>query len=362
MKILHICPDEKFIDAAINNFDKCNDRSEYVVITNSTDLKYVTLKHRVKKISLVRFIYLNSFNKFKNYDLIVFHSMITKNRVILKLLRRNSKQKIIWIGFGFDYYSLLNQNFILDYKVKSELNIIDYKKIKKKLIDNVLGDKLIFDKIDYFAPVFKSEYDFLKSKLKFKVPYIDWNYASFSGVLNYFDDRMVYGDSILVGNSASPSNNHKHIIEKLSELRVNNKLVFPLSYGDNGYRSYVKAMLVDSNLTYVTMEDFIERSSYFKSLLECQYVIMNHIRQQGSGNVLMMIYLGAKVFLNSQSLFFKELVDLGFDVYDISDISLESLVPLTNEKKIKNKELIISHYSNDVILNKTRNLIKKCGR
>lgn len=71
---------------------------------------------------------------------------------------------------------------------------------------------------------------------------VAWNYGAQSSMIDGGSDlEWVSGENILVGNSATPTNNHIEIFRILSRLRLpeSSKIVVPLSYGDVHYREKI---------------------------------------------------------------------------------------------------------------------------
>ncbi|HCC8073849.1 TPA: hypothetical protein M8J30_005062, partial [Klebsiella aerogenes] len=90
------------------------------------------------------------------------------------------------------------------------------------------------------------------------------------------------------------------------------------------------------------------------------FVIMNHIRQQGVGNIISMIYFGAKVFLRLENPTFSFLKEKGIKLYSVQELENEpSLLSSHLEKKdvVNNRLIIDSIWSNMVLLNKTIKLV-----
>ncbi|MGP4883030.1 hypothetical protein ACTXQV_67810, partial [Klebsiella pneumoniae] len=52
---------------------------------------------------------------------------------------------------------------------------------------------------------------------------------------------------------------------------------------------------------FLPVVDYMPIQQYVGILINCGFVIMNHVRQQALGNILIMLYLGAKVFLREEN-------------------------------------------------------------
>ena len=100
------------------------------------------------------------------------------------------------------------------------------------------------------------------------------------------------------------------------------------------------------------------KENYFNLLKNCDIVVMNHLRQQGAGNINCMLSMGAKVFLNSTSPLYEFYLNQGANVFDTKKIDLEMLSkPLSSEQRIQNKKVINMHFSSTAISKKTRRFL-----
>ncbi|WP_105902595.1 TDP-N-acetylfucosamine:lipid II N-acetylfucosaminyltransferase [Vibrio gangliei] len=359
MKILHISRDEKFIDKAIETF-KSFDEINNTFIILSKGLKYISNKDDVVLYSFPKLIKSCLLGEFYKYDVIIFHGLTTEHKIILRLLHKRHGQKIVWIGFGFDYYNYSQQKVITDNYVnplnsKGRLRLFCVKFIKK--IINLDGAHY---KIDYFSPVIKSEYSIFKKLMKLEAKYIDWDYGSTFSTLNSLKNKKIFGDGILLGNSATETNNHISALNLIKDIVGDKKIIMPLSYGSNDYKEWLKNEIKKFDLNFNVIDSFMPIDDYFNMLLSCQYVVMNHIRQQALGNIIVMLSLGAKVFLKKDNPLYFELKNLGFIIYLIDDIQYDSfMIPLSTEDMTNNRKLAYSLYNDEIIKEKTLKFIKE---
>lgn len=375
--ILHIAYDEKFIDMAYRSFESAlPGENHFIVVSNTPDLRYV--KGNFPEILTPDELLSKDFiNSCKKFDFVILHSLAG---FALRFVNKAPKAiKILWIGFGFDYYhnfpdgfcSLLlpktlrlfksKQTFLL--LLRSRLGII------KRLLKNEynLFHKNLF-KIDFFAPVLPDEYKLCKKNLPtLRAKFISWNYGNLEDDLTVKGLR-ISGNNILLGNSASYTNNHIDAIDKLAVdiKKLPGKIITPLSYGDNDYRDevikYGKEKLGDM---FVPLTEFLPVKEYWEKIASCRYVIMNHLRQQAMGNIVMMMNLGASVFLQSQNpafKFFHSNKAHFFSVDNISDKKDFSLFNLNEKQKNENKLILQKYWSRDNILKRTKCLIDKVNK
>ena len=128
--------------------------------------------------------------------------------------------------------------------------------------------------------------------------------------------RPAFGKSILLGNSASPTNNHLDLLGLLTKIDLGSrKIVAPLSYGDPDYAAAVARAgrrLLGDRFTAIT--EFLPLDEYNAIVADCGIVMMGHLRQEGLGNVLRAIWQGARLVLDSRNPITRHLQAHGVDV------------------------------------------------
>lgn len=358
MNILHISEDEKFIDKAIKTFNSFNEVTNTFIVLSKT-LKYINSQEEVLLYSLPKLIKICLLGGLNKYDAIIFHGLTPEHKMILRFLKKRQEQKIVWIGFGFDYYNYSNQPITMDSYVKKSSFKGKVKELFSTLVKKSLGLENSYHKIDYFSPVIQSEYVMFKRLINFDAKYLDWDYGSTFSTLHSFKGKEITGNDILLGNSATETNNHVSALHTIKNIVGNEEIVIPLSYGNNSYKIWLKNELEEFDMKFKVLDGFMPIDDYFKVLLNCQYVVMNHVRQQALGNIIVMLSLGAKVFLQKKNPLFAELKNLGFIIYSIDDIAHDSFTPLSSENKKRNIELTHQLYNDERINKKTLDLIKE---
>ena len=104
--------------------------------------------------------------------------------------------------------------------------------------------------------------------------------------------------------------------------------------------------------------DFIPLSEYTKTISSCSVVIMNHLRQEAGGNIIMMLFLGAKIFLNKENPLYQYLVKNGVIIFSMDELNNESICnDLTHDQVDINRNVLRNIISKDVSINKTKNMI-----
>lgn len=174
--------------------------------------------------------------------------------------------------------------------------------------------------------------------------------------------ESVSGENILIGNSADPSNNHLDAFEHLSKLDLGNKkIIVPLSYGGND--KYKQAVVIEGKRrfgeNFMPLTDFIPLADYVGLLSSCGIVVFNHTRQQGVGNLVVMGYLGAQIFLNDKSPVLEYYKEEKAVVFAVSALDQKTLGnPLQPAEKAYNKSVFERLYKRETVFGRTLELLE----
>jgi len=375
INILHLVYDSTFVDTAHKNFESaapsCN---TFFVPSWNRKLRYI-------KETPVKFINPYSFKNpyfiksLERYDFIVLHSLNTFNQRLLA--NTNQDLKFVWIGYGYDYYDFIYEdpNNLYQEKTREIVKSLTpnnhsmirdiLRPIAKKIFYKNADKKTIVERINFFAPVLENEYGMVASKFGASFPdYIAWNYGSSAALFN--DEKMKHcnpnGNNILVGNSATPTNNHIEVFDLLRTQNLGNrKIICPLSYGNSDYASVIKVRgrsYFGEN--FLDLNTFMPYEEYTELIGTCSNVIMNHHRQQATGNIMVMLFLGANVFLNKINPVYSFLTKKGAVIFTMDDLfdSPDLLDSRLSESEVeRNQQVLISLYSEKAIRDKTEKLI-----
>lgn len=150
----------------------------------------------------------------------------------------------------------------------------------------------------------------------------------------------------LLGNSATPTNRHMTIIDKLAQyMEFDFEVICPLSYGDESYRDAViehGARMLGNK--FIPLLELMDVDAYQELLAKISVGFINSNRQQGMGNIYILLGTGAKVFLGSQTpmwdYFNKEVGVSVFDISQVGIVNFEKLIALPSGVANKNAEAI----------------------
>lgn len=381
---LHLFDDEKFVDAAIANFENVapGEHKYWVFVHGSSrELKYVKDKNKTEVVHSADFeAQWKLFNQTRPSAILVHYLTYRKARLIDKVKAKFPSTQVVWFfwgGDGFDTYKfdrLLFQPKTARIRTVEQAfsrnwlrDLLDYYFNKLRIPfkdvrpDNHIKLKVIKDKIDFIVPVVPGDYDLFLKYYPSKGRRLEWNYLSIEQMMGANSDHVVNGSNILLGNSATKPNNHIEAIDILSKIDLSGRKVHvPLSYGEQRYKQIVMAYGKKKlGASFSPLTDFLPLDRYNEILQSCGIVIMNHNRQQALGNIVASLWMGAKVFLNENSTVHGYLSGLGVKFFSIEhDMNTAGLFdPLERSVVEANRTALVKDWSHANILCKTKNLL-----
>lgn len=359
-RLLHIAPDEKFINDAFKQFKGLSDFEHVFIVVknkNNKGLKFVVQSDLIKEVSESNSTLKELSELVKTFDLVVLYGLnFFTSRLVL-----NSKARFLWLFLGGEIYNnkyALNETMLgnMTSLLKLKKDTFSFKNnILKPIVRKILygyysHQKTILlaaKKVNYFGVLHKEDYNkmiennIFDSSIKWiKFGFYPLEFLFFNNV-----NQTVNGDNILIGNSSSATNNHFEVFEKLKTLSVKNRsIVVPLSYGDNEYADLISARGYEFFQTnFNPLRTFLSLQDYNKLVQSCGIVIMNHYRQQAVGNIIASLWFGAKVFLDERNTFYQYLKRIGIHVYSINnDLNKQEALDVLLQEYQNENRLILS--------------------
>lgn len=344
IRFLHIVKDDKFFKPILKSFEKEEDiSSKYIYYAWKKTINFLKDEPDLT-IYENRRAFIERLQA-DDYDVIYLHSL---HFSILPFIRHIPKNKIvIWWAWGGDIYD--GQLFGL----KSYVNINTKKAETERVLKNTRRYKdfvvrILFSgaysyyrkqalkRIDYFQPVIDIDYSLMKEFTGFKAKEFytnNWSNFYTGGEVCAMKSR---DGSIILGNSASPANNHIDAWKSIKDfIPIEQKVVIPLSYGEMNYAKLVKEEIDDSIHNLSFLDTFLPKKEYFRIIEGCSYAVYGSIRQHAMGNIYNSLKSGLKVFLFRESQIYKYLVGKGFVVFaieEVKDSSFRSPLSLKDQK------------------------------
>ncbi|POT59586.1 hypothetical protein C3432_02360 [Citrobacter amalonaticus] len=370
LNTLHVVPDDKFSNMVHRDFERFGINNKYICFENPDNFNYI----KGWKPDTIKKNDLNIYIKAHDISIVIFHSLLDK--FILTKLPRDLV--VVWCGWGYDYYSyflskyyphgmILNhtKSVFNDSKKKKNITIMEllkggYRVARRKFLNKIYPPRRITTYIDYFVPVISTEFSLIRDANPwFSCEFLSWSYGTLEEDYNTCSHEIFHSCNILVGNSATPENNH---IEAFEFIQSNidwqfRKIYCPLSYGDLAYAKKIKDIGVAFfGENFIPLMTFLDKKEYNEILSSCELLIFNHIRQQALGNIIAGLAMEKFILLNK-----KNPLCMWLDENNISYLTLDQNInvkTLSTIDKVSNKAEITKIWSISAIAEKTRKLVE----
>lgn len=205
-----------------------------------------------------------------------------------------------WIMWGADFYGLpaFSQQYYLP---KSKPFAWKNDGFKSKLIQflGLPSSKYvmnIFKDIDFFVG-YEEEFTLTQMALQHNMKFLPWEYYFNIQELDIPPINQGQGP-ILLGNSDDPMNNHLDTLEQLEKvISPNQKIIIPVAGADEAYFRKLKEYKGNSKAEILLIENFMNSDAFFNLMSKVSYVVYGHLRQQGVGTIIPLLFAGKKAFL-----------------------------------------------------------------
>lgn len=385
--IVHFVRDEKIIDQVIENFERVNSgRNVFLLFREEKDqgnFVYVKQKDKVREFFFCKEDIKELMEGLGDVKGVILHSL--DNEFAKVALQIEKETKIYWFMWGYDIYSLP--------KIKPTLfgkKTLAFLKERKKglkflwgiknidllraLYYKAIGNKdpysIVFKmhkRIDYCVSYMLEDFEVLNRHYPNRYKFM---YATFLSLEQYigrdFMQQEINGENVMIGNSTSPECNHLDVFEHLSgQLEGKKKVYVPLSYGiDTGYKEKVlrdgKRLLGER---FSPMTNFMGKDEYIKVLLSCNVGIFYHYRQQAMGNIIAMLWLGARIYLAKKNPVYGYLKRLGIHVYILEEeFGTIGFKSLGKNLVVENRAILSREFNEEKVYNDTKKLVESFNR
>lgn len=277
-------------------------------------------------------------SKMYKSDKIIIHGLSQPYSILFLFFNPWLLKKCHWIIWGADLYGYLNPKTTFKHK------LLEYMK------SNVIK------KMGHFITYVKGDYELAKKWYGADGEY----HECFMYPSNLYTEYNIQIKehstiNIQVGNSASLTNNHLEVFEKLKKYRDEDiNIYIPLSYGDKEYANDIiskgKDIFGDK---FKPMTEFMPFEKYLEFLGDIDIAIFAHKRQQAMGNTITLLGLGKKVYMRSDITPWELFKDIDVKVFDVENIDLELF---TKEEKQSNQSKIKEYFSEENYLEQLKYL------
>ncbi len=348
---LHLFQDEKYVDYFIHRTASLGYKEErFVVYTTHKREKPLYVKS--ENIHFCQYgtpDFGAAVGEISQYKKVYIHYLSTMMAEFVNTLPKSIK--IIWIFWGADGLetlrvfaeSSLYQPSTLElykkWKLKSRMH---FKEVWRWLKKEIKGYLLYKNHIkaarrcNYVATLIPEDYALIQKKHQLTARFIPYFYTTVAQMVP--QQLSVKNVNVFLGNSASFTNNHVEILEKLARLALNHrKVLCPLSYGIEEYKEMIleKGKILLGH-HFQPLTTFLHRDEYYQHIESACVAIMNHSRQQGLGNIIAFLMSGARIYMSNESTLYRFLVQNGLILFSVQEDFLlggqEILNPLTSEQ------------------------------
>ena len=351
--IIHLFGDQKVVTRGFMNFQE--GLLEYnhigILFLEDENIKHVSMDDGFVIYNKSIFDFLN----IDNIACVFIHFLSTdKLRFIYKLPKNIP---ICWHVYGGDLYNrYLNYMGYQIYYVENVKQSCWRKLLYpiKKLIRNI-EFRFLLNRVRVFSAC-SCDYDLIKENDRDNNPSLNvelFSYTMGEIMGDLYNSQFVKGNSIIIGNSASYTNNHLYCLRYLRELDISGyDVILQLAYGgDDSYKSLVKEKFVnDLNCPIHSNETFIPLDKYNYTLQQAHAFIFGNWRQEAIGNILVALYLGKKVYLSNKNPLLNYFRKQGFGIFELESIDGNLLNELSVNEKKHNRKLADRLYSKERLI------------
>ena len=332
---IHLMPNQKFAGAFIQLLN------EYPVNENTL---YLYGRDKYIKTSPQNNVFL--IDDFKNIDLgnikggdkLVLHGFYDRALIrFVYYIRRKFNKQLIVIAWGADIY---NGRFLLkdrNASLREKLSQLRYEYYKRGIVK----------KANVFMTFASPDMEVLRKYYGAKGIHVDCLYPSNVDIV--FLRELLKEDlknpkvRVMLGNSASRTNNHLEMLEVLFQYKGLIEVICPLSYGDFDYARTVKSKGLELfGEDFKAIEEYYTPNNYTRLLNSVNIAIFNNNRQEATGNIEILGFLKKKIYLRSDTSLWGHYVlrdgCIMFDVLKIKGMPFESFCSFNDEDGIINNK------------------------
>ncbi|MDD3505130.1 MAG: TDP-N-acetylfucosamine:lipid II N-acetylfucosaminyltransferase [Sulfurimonas sp.] len=320
-KILHVMIVDKFLAPFIDFVDTHVGRENhhYVFITSPKYLYGLTPEHNVEFLHTNDDIFMTLLAYMQEAEKIILHGLWREKVDMLLYFNPELLKKCYWFIWGGDFYFPEKQNWF-----------------KKQIIKDIA----------YLITDNQGDYELLKSMYGAK----GMNIPCFGYPSNLHKelqstpkkDKTLF---IQLGNSADPTNQHIEALQILQVYKEEDiKIFVPLTYGN---KEYAQGVIEEGyrlfGEKFFPIVEHMPYEEYMRFLEKIDIAIFNHNRQQAMGNIVTLLGMGKKVYLNKTTIWDYFAQD-EIKVFSLADFDLHLL---EQDEKEHNIDIIKARYSSE---------------
>lgn len=375
MKILHLIKDHQVIERSLGMFEEVFPNQNEVLIFGQTN----SFKHLHKYADCQLVTHSNYKEIADNYDFseiryVIAHYLELGMADFIDLIPKSIH--VSWEIYGYDLYDqfLQNEGFELYYTKPTiypkyaffeknfgslfnlALALKGYKYKTRRSIHKRFVS--IANRIDSLGICCSGDKEILEKYANKTYPsFLFCNYSLHEVLGELWGHDFSDGADVLVGNSASYSNNHLYVLTFLKKLEKDFKILMPLSYG--GTEKYKKDVLYAYNMAFPNrvnaLLSYMPLHEYNNVFLGLNSMILSAWRQESIGTIFMGLYLGIRIYMSEKSPLYRSLKGMGFDIFTVEGSDLQLIdIPLSLDARKNNRELLLEQFNEERIKDNLR--------
>jgi len=375
--LLHLIQDNIFTDTVIELFETVAPNQNIYLLSDTKIVNNIKNIGRIKSAPYGTEAFWSFFDK-STVKAVIIHGMTHQASMAIHKFSRDIH--FHWMCMGYDLYGTYAELNSSLFQPETEHAIQEYNKYRlsgfrksvKEVIFKITGSALdkgtliksAMNKIKTCSMVINEDFDLFKAVSGTKAEHYSFNYGYLEKLVPMNLEPHNNGQHILLGNSSAWTNNHLDAFQLLRNLCSKEKGVkvyTPLSYGDESCKKFVikkgKEILGDC---FVPITEFLPINAYTEILKKCSIAIMNHNRQQAMGNIIILVWLGMRLYLKESNPISHFLKRIGVTFFEINDgqylANAQALQPLSEPEIIENRKALRNHYGKKLVLQRTNYL------
>lgn len=352
--ILHISPDDPFINYVVKHFDQYGN-SDYVVVQRGGASCEVKYSDRVKLIHTNSEI-LELQNSLSLYNAVIFHGLFGEwSASLLNAVPENVV--VAWMCWGGEVYGRENMDKWLAPYSKLVYHIKQYFRQRKNKVKQCFFVPIpLFRKISYCLLDMQEELDYTNRLFSTSMKMLPYNYYTIEDTIRGLKDSFATGNNVFVGNCCAIDGNLPDVYVALAKCYLkgfNGKVISPLSYGELGYRKWIYIMgKLLLGRKFVPLIDYLPLEEYNKIIYSCGAMIQAQHHPQAQGNIITALWLGMRVYLYEDNLTYKYFKRLGVNIFSLNEIFKSKYInssPLNRKETQHNRDILKRVYGTSAL-------------
>lgn len=250
---------------------------------------------------------------------VMLHGLFSFIRVLFFFLHPWLWKKCYWVVWGGDLYSAKNGN---NKGIKKRVQ----EWMKRKMIPHFGGvitltegdQELVKQWYGYAGDFYQTSYPIPLQGVGMKEKLADRQ--------NISKDCI----NIVIGNSATETNHHFEALDLLEQYKEHNLHIYlPLAYGFGDWEEYGKKVCCYAEKIFgkdrvTPVVNRMSGEEYTDFMRKMHIAIYNNDRQQAMGNIAIMLAVGAKVYIRTDTNMWNHYLSLNQKLYDVESIKNSS--------------------------------------